>query len=201
MTYLARTQALATTAPGCQDRYVAVIYIKRTSYRRMAETKRPGEQLAEILKERKISTTKFGEDAGGDYQIARRWIRGVGFDRNPRNQRRAAKLLKLPTNFFAQFGVVEDAQRKAQTIFEKFRATELGQSMTEDEQAMLASVRFFGRNRPTVAYYQGHLGLLRNQFPESAVEEVIRINNAADQEIQGKEKPDSTRPRRKKRDT
>lgn len=145
--------------------------------------KRPAQALREILKDREIGPSAFGEMVGGDYQLAHRWLSGKGFDKNPRNQRRAAKALGLPSDYFQWTDEALVAERDRQKVFDTFcTETELGRSMTDNERASLATHRFYG-GRASVGYYQTALGLYRGIIPPHLRDETIRINKEADDEI------------------
>lgn len=145
--------------------------------------KRPSETLREILNERGITPTAFGESVGGDYLLAYRWLSGKGFDENPRNQKRAAKALDLPLDHFQWADEAQLAERDRQAVFAKFCTdTELGRSMSDKERASLGSHRFYG-GKASVSYYQTVLGVFRSNVPPHLLEETVRMNDAADDEI------------------
>jgi len=147
----------------------------------MAKT--PAEVLKEILERRGIGPTAFSKMVEEEYQTVNRWRRGEGFNKNRRNQSRAALALKLPPDYFTQPERAELAESDRREVFEKFCATELGASMTPEEHAISNSVQFLGTIRPTVAYYQLHLALLRNDITAVQASKALKINEAADREL------------------
>jgi hypothetical protein len=187
-----------TGPANCNYPYLAVIYTKRTNFARMAKT--PAEVLNEILQERGIGPTAFSKMVDEKYQTVNRWRRGEGFNKNLRNQKRAALALKLPPDHFTQPEQVERAESDRREVFDKFCATELGASMTAEEHAISNSVQFLGDIRPTVAYYQLHLALLRNDITAVQASKALKINEAADREIAQERASADVREKRSKPD-
>lgn len=144
--------------------------------------KRPGEMLEALLLQRGITPTEFGRRMGSNYLLARRWIKGEGFDRSVRNQAKAAKEFGVPPNYFRSPDLAERRETIRRREFERFCTTELGQSMSVEEYASLNSIQLFVDAVPTVAYYQIQLGLLRNNLPRSVADEATRMNDRADAE-------------------
>jgi hypothetical protein len=154
----------------------------------MVATK-PSVALREILEARGIGPVAFAEMLGEDYQVIYRWLKGGGFDRNPRNQKRAALALSLPPDYFqwADEAAVAEADRKK--VFQQFCTdTELGRGMSDNERASLDSHRFYG-GKASISYYQTTLGVYRGNVPLDQRDEAMRINKAADDEIRAKSSP------------
>lgn len=139
--------------------------------------------LEQLLLQRGITPTEFGRMLESDYLLARRWIKGKGFDKNVRNQARAAKLLGVPSNYFRSPDEAERRETMRRREFDKFCTTELGQSMSVEEYASLNSIQLFIDAYPTVAYYQIQLGLLRGNLPRAIADEATRMNDRADAEL------------------
>jgi hypothetical protein len=162
----------------------------------MAKT--PAERLREILVQRKIGPTAFGKLVDEKYQTANRWRRGQGFNKNRRNQKRAAEALNLPLLYFSQLDQAEQAESDRKKVFDEFCLTELGASMTAEEHAISNSVQFFGDIGPTVLYYQLHLSILRNAITKKQAAKALKINEAADLEIEQRRATDNVAKKRSK---
>ncbi len=149
-------------------------------------TKRPGEVLEALLRQRGISFTTFGQMIGRDYQTVHRWISGAGFDKNKRNQGIAERALGVGEGYFRSPDSNTEREKVRRAVFERFCSTELGQSMSRGEYDTLNSFQVFLPGKaPSVGWYQLQIGLLRGVILPSMIEAATLLNEQADEELAG----------------
>lgn len=129
----------------------------------MPET--PSELLA-VLIAKHGEKQALADKLGTTYVTVNRWTNGKGF--NDDNQRRVARALRLPEDYFASPDLAATRERQREAAFAAFTATELGKSMSDNERRTLGDVRFFG-SRPTPELYASWLLSLRGMAKPDVV--------------------------------
>ncbi len=127
----------------------------------------PGELLRRLLDERGLSKSGFARavrDTTGQecaYHNVYRWCRDREFTLD--NQRRAARTLGLPLDYFARPDAAAERDRETRETLELFLATRpVAQSLTPEQVEVLRSIRFpTDADHPTVSFFESVAFALR----------------------------------------
>lgn len=115
------------------------------------------ERLNAAITRRGWNTTKFSEEMGKTWAAVQRWQKGRAQPGDLETLRLIAEKLKVTTDELLGVAIGQDPPFEA---WQKFLATEEGQSMTPDERRTLASIGWFGIE-PSVGVYLAALGAYR----------------------------------------